>query len=220
MEQYIHLLIARPDSFAPTSAQIKSFSESMLAFRIVTQLETVSLRTPSDKVRTGTNPFTGKTVSIPISNHLHLENLGDFEAAAKGLIDYCLDIEGSGFPETAPVPISFKDAYTIAIRCNACSVPRSTSDICDDEQSSSLQLVAYNKPCPEPTAFGYFTDPTTRKTIKVADAGRARFWIEFELGKWLIPIIKNGNLEILNPEIVACAESDFDVTFAQGCTYF
>jgi hypothetical protein len=55
------------------------------------------------------------------------------------------------------------------------------------------------------------------EVIEVAGAGCARFWVEFELGKSLFPPFDRGDLEFLDPGIVAGAERLFGVGFAQGC---
>jgi hypothetical protein len=218
MEQYIHLLIARPDDFVPSRPSITSFCQTLVEKCVVPNVNRLSVSTPSGKVRTVNNPFTGEMVSFPMYAHQRLEDLAKFEAASHGLANYCLHLEGEGRPEIPPVPISFEDPYSVVVRCHVTAVPHSTSAPVDDELSQ--QLVQYDQPCDESTPFGYFTDPTSNKTIEVADAGRAQFWMEFELGKSLFPETVDGNLELLNPAIVRWAESEFGVPFAQGCHYF
>jgi hypothetical protein len=219
MEQYIHLLIAKPDDFAPQRQQLAAFCQSLVDQRVVPNVDRLSVSTPSGQVRTVKNPFTGEEVSFPMYAHQRLQVLEEFEAASQNLGNYCLHLAGEGTPEIHPLPIASREPYSIAVRCHVTAVPHSTSSLYDDDLNSA-QLVPYDRPCPEPIPFGYFTDPTTRNTIEVPDAGRARFWIEFELGKFLIPKVTNGNLSLLNPQIIAWAESQFGVPFTHGCHYF
>jgi hypothetical protein len=63
---------------------------------------------------------------------------------------------------------------------------------------------------------GYFHNPHTMEIIKVPQAGCSRFWIQFELGKFLCPAV-NNSLELLNPAIVKEAKNVFGIEFVQGC---
>ena len=67
--------------------------------------------------------------------------------------------------------------------------------------------------------MGVFPNPWTGGVIEVADAGCARFWIEFEFGKFIYPKITD-NLEVMNPEIVSAGEDCFGTKFAQGCRFW
>lgn len=218
MEQYIHLLIARPDDFTPDRASLAAFGRSLLQHCVVPAADRIAVSAPTGKSRSLTNPLTGQEVILPSYAHQSLTELDQFVAATEGLANYCLHLEGIGRPALPPIPIDFADPYSIAVRCHVTAVPHSTSSPYDDEISQ--QLIQYDRPCPDPVDCGYFTDPTTNETVEVVDAGRARFWIEFELGKWLFPSVKRNNLSILNSEIVALADRQFGITFAQGCHYF
>jgi hypothetical protein len=219
VEQYIHMLIARDDNFVPRPAQVSAFVAAMVQLQVIPELEKMYVRTPSTKVRTGTNPFTGETVSFPMRDFTYLKDPAEITSAVNGKNDYDAAIEGIGRPTLPPINITLTDPYAIAISCRVTSEPRSTSGVYSEE-TTAQHPVPFNKPCPELAPYGYFTDPTTSEIIKVADAGRAQFWIEFELGKWLFPTLENGNLEIINPMILACAAKEFGISFAQGCHYY
>jgi len=219
MEQYIHLLIARPDDFVPTRSMIATFCQSLIDHRVVPTVEILSVSTPSGKVRTLTNPFNGEAVSIPQYAHQRLKELSELEAASDRLNNFCLHLEGSGTPAVHPIPIDVEIPYSVAVRCHVTAEPHSTSSLYDDEETAA-RLIQYDRPCADAIPCGYFTAPTSNETVEVADAGRARFWVEFELGKWLFPSVKENNLSILNPTILKWAERDFGIEFAQGCHYF
>jgi hypothetical protein len=59
----------------------------------------------------------------------------------------------------------------------------------------------------------------TSGKIKWWDAGCARFWIEFEFGKFIYPRVAD-NLEVMSPAIVSEAEKCFRTKFAQGCRFW
>jgi hypothetical protein len=216
VEQYIHLLIARSDDFVPERSKLIEFCQRLIDNEVVPNAKGFSVSTPADQVRTMTNPFTGETVTFPTYAHQRLKSLSEFEAASAALANYCLHFEGMCRPELPPIPITTDDPYAVTIRCHVTAVPHSTSSIYDDYDSISR----YDRPCPEAVSHGHFTDATTGETVEVPDGGRARFWIEFELGKWLFPSVKNGNLEVLHPRIIEWAQTSFGVPFAQGCHYF
>src|SRR5207248_2664561 len=98
MEQYIHMLIARPDSFVPKPEQISEFLAAMVQLRVVPDVEKICLSTPSKKVRTGTNPFTGETVSFPMDDFKYSQNVSEISSAAKAVTDYSVTVEGTGRP--------------------------------------------------------------------------------------------------------------------------
>jgi hypothetical protein len=218
MEQYLHLLIARPDDFVPEPHQIKAFFEKLFEHQVVPNVESISVSTQSDKIRTGKNPVTGETVYFPILNVKKLKDISELDYSTTGLSDLSFVVSGQGRPSMPPIAIDFAEPYSLTASCNVKSVPHSTSGAYNE--NGLISPFQFNKPCPDPTPMGYFTDPTTNATVEVSDAGRARFWVEFELGKWLFPTVHNGDLEILNPTIVVWAERDFGIKFAQGCRYF
>ena len=73
--------------------------------------------------------------------------------------------------------------------------------------------------CKDSIRMGVFPNPWTGGVIEVADAGCARFWIEFEFGKFIYPKITD-NLEVINPKIVSAGEECFGTKFAQGCRFW
>jgi hypothetical protein len=74
----------------------------------------------------------------------------------------------------------------------------------------------------KPNSFsrpGSYTDPLTMRTIKVAGAGCARFWIEVEFGKWLCPLIEGERLDLVDKAFLQTARDAFGMDFAQGCVW-
>jgi hypothetical protein len=224
MEQYIHLLIARDDDYVPTSKQVADYLAAMIEVRLVPRVESIKVTTPSDKVRTGVNPFTGETVTLPTWNVQRLKNASEIAFAAEEWSEYGTYVSGNGRPSIPPFSVAFgkpykDEPYAISVACQICAQPRSTSSVYDDDETSG-RLTQFRAPSPKPAPCGYFTDPTSGATVEVTNAGRARFWIEIELGKWLFPVTKDNNLEILNPTLLDTTNSIFGTSFVQGCTYY
>ena len=77
----------------------------------------------------------------------------------------------------------------------------------------------YGDPCDDLYQTGLFSHPRTLEVIGVAGAGCARFWIEFELGNWLLPALACEDLNVLDRGIVDLAERTYELQFAQGCRW-
>jgi len=65
--------------------------------------------------------------------------------------------------------------------------------------------------------IGAFINPNSGQSITIPGAGCARFWIAFEHGKNLCPIIEGSNLNVLAPGVQQLAMKCFNVEFIQGC---
>jgi hypothetical protein len=79
------------------------------------------------------------------------------------------------------------------------------------------RLVSRHSACRAPEKRnGIFRNPKTGAAIEVQNAACARFWIEFQFGKWLFPKI-GDSLDLLRPSILAVASDIFRTSLAQGC---
>ncbi len=85
-----------------------------------------------------------------------------------------------------------------------------------EEAESSRKPIPFGDECDESDSLGVFTHPHTLEVIEVPGAGCARFWIEFELGKFLFPELADGDTAILHPAVVGLASENFGVEFIQG----
>ncbi len=215
-EQYSQTLISRDQAFVPSVANVRVFFSSIVDLGVVPSKPSIVLRIPSGKTREYPNPFSGGKIVIELKDQKKLKNLGQFEKAAAELPDYKIEISGEGKPKLPPLAIDFKKPYFVGITCFVSSSLRSTSDY-HDESGVKKKVVPYGKPCTRTPKVGVFSNPHNLEIIEVPNAGSARFWIQFELGKFLFPEITTGNLELLNPKIVEAAEKTFGFRFVQGC---
>jgi hypothetical protein len=218
MEQYSQTLIATAKEFIPSGQQIETFLSMMLELNVVPGDPKIGLRIRTGKIREYpfVNPFTQKKMTAEVKDCKQIENLASVSEALKALNDYEIEVASFGQPKQPPLEVDFKDSYHVGVTCFVSSKPRSTSDLHDDKKNGK-QSALYNQLCPEMPAEGLFTNPHTLETIKVQDAGYARFWVQFELGKFLLPKFDKNGLELLNPLIVAEAEKIFGIKFVQGC---
>ena len=74
---------------------------------------------------------------------------------------------------------------------------------------------AFGDPNSPIQSTGVFTQPWTGERVEVAEAGSARFWIEFEFGKWLLPKM-NDSFDVLRPELMTAIQSCFGMRFVQA----
>jgi hypothetical protein len=79
-------------------------------------------------------------------------------------------------------------------------------------------IPAFGSRCEAEPDAGIFSNPWTGSAIEVAGAGCARFWIEFEFGKFVLPRIED-RLDLLSPAVVNLAEDCFKSGFIQGCRF-
>lgn len=146
------------------------------------------------------------------------QDLTEFADVAKNamkLIDYDVQIVGQGPPRVPPLPVVFDKCYHLAITCSVRSQLVSTSDVYAGITPQGV--VKFDEDCGVDDHIGFFVNPHTFQLIQVPHAGCSRFWIKFELGKFLFPEILNDNLAILNPQVARLASDHFRIPFVQGC---
>jgi hypothetical protein len=216
--RYSHTLIPKSSEFIPSATQIQSFLSIIVVRGVMGGKPTFVLRTPSIRTREGRNPFTGKMEIYRMKDHTELQSADHIADAIAILKDYDIGASGMGTPKNPPIPLDFDGPYHVCVNCVVSSELLSTSDL-HEESRFKREVPSYREPCDGAAKCGFFSNPHTLDIIEVPDAGCARFWVEFQLGKSLFPPFTRGNLQFLDPDIVAQAESLFRVPFAQGCDW-
>jgi len=172
--------------------------------------------------RQGRNPGTGKLLIIPRRNCVVPSDLEEVPLLLNDLNQYEFEISGAGPPKLPLLDLNSTDGgdettFESHIRCCLSRQVVSTSDYHGDQP-----LVSEGQPFGESvdktSGTGFFSNPETLETITVPSAGYARFWVEFELGKWVFPKI-NRALDLLHPSVVTAANETLGVNFAQGCRW-
>jgi hypothetical protein len=218
-EEYIHTLIAIPKNFTPAALQVQKFLSALEAQQVVPENPAIILRIPTGKMREFPNlpPTISQQLSVEIKEHKRLQELNEISSAVGSLPNYELNLASVGRPKLPPLKINFNEPYHVGITCRVYSECRSTSN--PHEENDNEKIIHYGKICSESQKDGLFTNPHNGASFKISDAGCARFWIEFELGKFLFPEFTNSNLAFLNPFIVKEAEQTFGIQFVQGCCW-
>ncbi len=231
MEQYIHTLISVDSEFVPDSAQVADFFvelASQLKFIPISGqrfLPGLVVAKPSGRLRWGTNPWTGEKVSVPESDRLNLERFEDIPASIEGSGHYTVAQSGQWVRTDSPVVlfktdgVPYEEGCVCTVRCELRPEAVSTSAWDVEAGPNTRNVPTFGSVCKDAARNGIFPDPWTGNVIEVADAGCARFWIEFEFGKFIYPKVTDS-LEVLRPSIVLEAERCFCTKFAQGCRFW
>lgn len=232
MEQYIHTLISVDSEFVPNPVQVANFLEALVSqykfswFSDAQQVRSdLIVAKPSNRLRWMTNSMTGEKIPIPVWDRLNVQTFEDIPALIEGSDHYAVRQSGqwvgTGWPmvllKTDRVPYEGNCICTINCELRPGRVSTSAWDV--EAGPNRRNIPAFGSECGSGAGKGIFPNPWTKEVIEVDDAGCARFWIEFEFGKFLYPEITNS-LEILHPVIVSGAEQCFRTKFAQGCRFW
>ena len=231
MEQYIHTLISADSEFAPESTQVASFFGELVSqfkFSPISGqrfLPGLIVAKPSGRLRWGTNAMTGEKISIPDWDRLNLERFEDIPALIQGSKHYTVAQSGQWVGKDRPVPllktdgVPFEENYICTARCELRPEAVSTSAWDVEAGPNTRDVPTFGSVCKNPIRNGTFPNPWTGEAIEVADAGCARFWIEFEFGRFIYPKVTDS-LDVMSPGIVLGAERCFRTKFVQGCRFW
>jgi len=215
-EQYLHTLIPTDATFVPRPEQIVQFLDGIFALGAEPLKWNLLLAKPSGRVREVKNPLTGEANQIPLNDRVPIENPSDLPSHIADLEEYYVALAGEGPPRTPPFPVYYEDSpftktYSFAVRCFLKPRPVSMSDLGDERIGEEMPFFGQRSSRRD----ALFRHPVSGELIEVSNAGSARFWVEFEFGKWLLPKITDS-LNILDHSIDAMADQAFSVFFRQG----
>ena len=231
MEQYIHTLISVDSEFSPDPAQVVSFFDELVSqfkFSPISGqrfLPGLVVAKPSGRLRWGTNPMSGEKISVPEWDRLNLERFEDIPALIEGSHHYTVVQSGQWVGKDRPVVffktdgVPYEENYICTVRCELRPEPVSTSAWDVEAGPNTRNVPTFGSACKNAVRDGIFPNPWNGHVIEVADAGCARFWIEFEFGKFIYPKI-SGDFDVLSSPIVSGAEQCFRTKFAQGCRFW
>jgi hypothetical protein len=231
MEQYIHILIAAESQYVPSPPQIVEFFDVLVGdfqFRIIRDgrwQPGLRVSKPGGRTRTGTNRITGETITIPIPDHIEVEKTTEIPPLIENLEEYRVGASGEWKSADAPILLRKVDKTPFAgdpisdVSCNIRPIPVSTS-AWDVEAGPNVRNVPlFGSIWNGGSRTGIFPNAWTGEVIEVPQAGSARFWIEFEFGRFLYPSI-GKSLDVLDPRLVKKVEECFQTKFAQGCRFW
>lgn len=222
VEQYVHTLIPQNAQFWPKPEQVSRFVDGLTLLGAAPLTAELKILKPSGRVRSFTDPLTGEMRTIPSKEIIALDNAANLGRVISTLDQYVLAIEGQGPPTVPAFPLYvngalFADTYGFSVHCCVEAEPVSMSDLGDEE--TGCDELFFGKPYRKQSGPALFRHPRTSVLIEVANAGCARFWVEFEFGKWLPPKI-DDSLNILDPAITDLANQCFGLAFAQGFHHY
>lgn len=231
MEQYTHTLISVDSEFVPDPAQVATFFGDLISqFKFSTIsgqrfLPGLIVAKPTGKLRWGTNPMTGEKISIPEQDRLSIERIEDIPAVIEGVKHYTVAQSGQWIGDERPMVllktdgVPYEENYISTVKCELRPEVVSTSAWDVEAGPNTRNVPAFGSVSKSGNKNGIFPNPWTGEAIEVADAGCARFWIEFEFGKFIYPRITD-NLDVMSTAIVSGAEQAFGTKFAQGCRFW
>jgi hypothetical protein len=228
MEQYIHTLIAADSQFVPAPTKVAEFFDALVdlfSFRIIREgrwQPGLRVMKPGDRTRTGRDAFTGETITIPIPDQIIIGHASEIPPLIDGLQEYRVAASGDWSLDTAPIVLLNTDMTSFAenpicdVSCNIRPAPVSTSAWEEEAGPNVWHLPGFGEPWNGESTIGIFTNPWTGEAIEVPNAGSARFWIEFEFGKFIYPAI-DKSFDVFDPRLVEKSEECFQTNFVQGC---
>jgi len=224
MSQYSHLLIPLDHDYCPSVEPLAEFLGQVVTLGVVGDAPTIEARTIKRvpvQTRELRNQVTGETLVVQMPTRWPdrrsvISSIAELADAVAGAKEFDVDVSDTVLPKVAPLVIDFSEPYHLLIGHRIRSQLVSMSDL-HDEVETDKNAVFFGRDCGEADSLGLYTHPESLELIELPDAGCARFWIEFELGKFLYPRIDDKNLRILNPQLVGLAERCFQTDFAQGC---
>jgi hypothetical protein len=241
-ETYGHTLIPGSIDFVPQPHQVAAFLDNLA--KLDAAPLRAALRIGKPGFRSGVNPATGETLTIPVHRYTTLEAAADVSAALSGLDDYNVELLGEGPPRLPPfalwlhdirpltggqppeshandcavIEFDSKKSYGFIVQCCLRADVVATSDR-HGVMPPERQMPTLGRPDKFHTRLGVFHHPCTNKILEVPNAGCARFWVQFEFGKWLFPKIEDS-LNLLEPSVVELAKTSFGTDFVQGCYWY
>jgi hypothetical protein len=231
MEQYIHTLIASDSEYFPNPIQVAEFFDALarpFSFRIIREgrwQPGLRVMKPGGRTRTGTNAFTGETFTIPVLDRIMIESTNEIPPLIESLDEYQVGASGEWSQGTAPLVLLNTDTTPFSenpicdVICNIRPGPVSTS-AWDLEAGTNVRNVPqFGSPWNGESTIGIFPNPWTGEVIEVPNAAAARFWIEFEFGKFIYPKIEKS-LDVFSPPLVRMAEECFQTNLVQGCRFW
>jgi hypothetical protein len=227
MEQYIHTLIAADSAFVPDPLQIEQFFEVLTEsfhFRAVNAADSqpeLRVLIYSGRRRYAANAYTGEAFTYPVPDQAKVEQIADVGRTIAGLKNYAALAAGEWVPGDRPLALLTSDrvpiegSYFCEVGCNV--RPEAVSVSCWNKflRPNGPAVPNFGETCKSESTIGIFSHPWTGALIEVPDGGCARFWIEFEFGKFLVPKMSDS-LDVLRPAMVGQIEDCFGTRFVQG----
>jgi hypothetical protein len=213
-ELYRHLLIPKDAMFVPERIQVAAFFDELKALGALPKETELIVITNSGKTRAiAQNHKTGEVYYGP---DLKIERFSDPQRAIHSMDGREINelwAEAKGPATISPFDLyrahqpdaPWSGPYSFTVRCK---LRHEITHFIHSAFACKCDLTQ-NEPA-------IFENPWNNQPIQTSGLACARFWIEFGIGDWLMPMITD-NLEILDSRLVTLADNIFRVEFTQGC---
>jgi hypothetical protein len=228
---YTQTLIAANAEYIPEPQRVAEFLSDLAKLGSAPLEPGYAVGKLTGEIRMGTDPMTGEPISVARRAFKEIESAAQITSALHGAHDYTLVMAGKGPASNPPFQVFtvensdegakaslYVGDYEYTVQCCLRGEPVSMSDWHEEIMPSREHVAPFDSPCRSFDGKALFHNPYTGAILEVPGAGGARFWIEFECGKWLLPKIDAG-LDLLALPIVDAAVARFGMKFFQGCRW-
>lgn len=219
MEQYVATLIPTDSRYVPSYEIVGAFLSSVAVnFRfapapIMRAATSLRIMKPG-KPRTARNARTGEVMSFPGFDRVELAEISELVAALNGLEHFDARLSGKWSSEEPPLAMlnlqdgkPFTEPLWSDVAC--CVRDRPVSMNSGFGNQAGREGLPFGEPCKDST------NPSN-DAIEAASRICARFWIEVEFGKFLMPPSLGIDVNLLRPDLVSMAEDLFQTKFLQS----
>jgi hypothetical protein len=239
-EYYTHLLVPLSPEYRPEPDAVAVFGQGIINNGNIASPFTISFSRVTKgepRVRKMRNARTGETINIrgpsrridPPQTLLNPSQIIEHAAAQR---EYDIGISGEGVPSNLPFAVGYVedetwkpmvDAYNLEIRCRVRDnivrlyLLESEDDLHQPPDFTKIGP-RFDEDCSVDEREGIFVHPESG-AIRIPNAGCATFWIEFKLGKFIFPRLRNGGVNVLDESIVTLARKAFNCDFVQACDW-
>jgi hypothetical protein len=237
---YTHFLIPRACDYRPSPEAISQFLNGLIAGGAVAadfSIDFSKVAKNPGRVRRGRNPATGESIEMPLPTRANAppQRLSDtlqLSALAKDEPEYDISIVSQGAPAAPPLDMGYVEgaqwkrmngAYHQRIVCRVRKdIVRLFTMQSEDELTRPPDFASYrprfNEDCSPEEHSGLFLHPQIG-VIRIENAGCASFWVQFEFGKLIFPLAKDGKVDLLSESLVREATNAFVTEFVQACNW-
>jgi hypothetical protein len=211
---YHHLLIPPKSDFVPKLEEVVLFIRKLEDSGALPSPRKFRALTFTGGTRlVGRNPKTGEEYYGPEFEVNRFPELQPAVDSVGGRNAFDLSVEGKG-----PTAIPPFDIYSARVPETPWGEPYSYRIHCRlRTKADQVHWSAYGSKCGEnPDEPGIIELGSSGQPIQSSGPAFARFWIEFVIGDYLMPVFTDTP-EILNPRLVATANEAFGIQFTQGC---
>jgi hypothetical protein len=235
-ESYTHLLIPTNKTMRPTKQSVIQFIERVTQIGFVgkdCELRASQVIRTEPQIQERRNPFNGQTLKVQTNSRKSQPARRIKSPAEISLTDrqeYNFSLTSAGRSPVPPFALGSRgrdgawqpfvgDCHmeiTVHVRDALVRVCRFADELGHNSPPPSVRLPIYDEDCKDDKCDGFFEHPDSAQIIRIPNAGCARFWISFELGKWIWPEPVGNSPGGLDPRLISLAAEAFATDFVEA----